>query len=639
MLAALLVACGEDATALPVETLRDPNTCMECHPQHVQQWSGSMHAYASDDPVFVAMNKRGQRETNGALGDFCVKCHAPMAVALGLTNGTDFDPAALPAEARGITCYFCHNVASVEDTHNNGLVLANDQTMRGGVANPIDSPAHFSKHDPLVDSDAAGNGSQLCGSCHDIVVPEHLNGVPGGVAVERTYQEWQGTFFATNPNPGIHLTCGDCHMISKTDIIADAPGLNVPSRTNGFHEHMWPAVDQALTAFPETTAQAAAIKRDLDGAIGLIGPIPLGSTSATGGICVTPVDGGTITVRIDGLGIGHKFPSGAAQDRRVWLELVAFDASNNIVFQSGVVPDGMDPEEIADPKLQIFWDQVFKADNTPAHFFWEIARNDASQLLHARARSTTSPPACACAPCRSKCCATSSAPAISTPRSSAAFRRSRSRARSGRGSDRWRCRRPAARCDRSSGRKADPEHDAIGARRRRHVERGLPQARHLEVHLRQLVLSGLGPRRHEDRLRRGVAVLDLVRRQLERRAGHRCARRVELEDPRVVELDPDRGRVDVDERHREHAVLAELGQPDREVIVDDVGAVDRLVVEVRRAVVAARAEAEHYQDRAAHDQLGMQKRNTTASLPPGEVTSSVVSHSPGIQKFTGESWY
>ena len=29
------------------------------------------------------MNKRGQRETNGALGTFCLKCHAPMAVALG----------------------------------------------------------------------------------------------------------------------------------------------------------------------------------------------------------------------------------------------------------------------------------------------------------------------------------------------------------------------------------------------------------------------------------------------------------------------------------------------------------------------------------------------------------------------------
>ena len=53
-----------------------------------------MHAYAADDPVFVAMNKRGQRETNGELGTFCVKCHAPMAVANGTiteANVANFD--------------------------------------------------------------------------------------------------------------------------------------------------------------------------------------------------------------------------------------------------------------------------------------------------------------------------------------------------------------------------------------------------------------------------------------------------------------------------------------------------------------------------------------------------------------------
>src|SRR5262249_12036387 len=125
---AALAACG-DAPALPIARLEGPQTCMEGHPKHYQHAPGSMHAYASEDPVFVAMNKRGQRETGGTLGAFCVQCHAPMAVKLGLTTGSDFDPAQLPAIAKGITCYFCHNVKAVTDTHNNGLVLALDQTM------------------------------------------------------------------------------------------------------------------------------------------------------------------------------------------------------------------------------------------------------------------------------------------------------------------------------------------------------------------------------------------------------------------------------------------------------------------------------------------------------------------------------
>src|SRR5689334_23995722 len=36
-----------------------------------------------------------------------------------------------PKTQRGVTCYFCHNIDSVTDTHNNPLHLANDNVMRG----------------------------------------------------------------------------------------------------------------------------------------------------------------------------------------------------------------------------------------------------------------------------------------------------------------------------------------------------------------------------------------------------------------------------------------------------------------------------------------------------------------------------
>jgi nitrate/TMAO reductase-like tetraheme cytochrome c subunit len=369
---AALGACGDPEPSLPIAELQDPATCNECHPKHFQQWSGSMHAYASDDPVFLAMNQRGQRETGGALGTFCIKCHAPMAVELGLSDGVDFDPALLPAAARGITCYFCHNVKEVIATHNNGLVVAHDQTMRGGLHDPVSSPAHRSAYDKRMDSDVSQ--SEICGSCHDVVTPR-------GVALERTYQEWQATIFA-DPDPARHLSCSACHMRSSTDVVADAPGLNVKSRANGFHEHMWPGIDQALTPFPEIEAQAAAIKRDLDPAIAIIGPAPLTSTVQPGGICLDPP--GTLTVRIDSIGTGHMWPSGAAQDRRAWLEVIAYssvsDDPDAIVFQSGVVPDRMDPEQLADPNLFGLWDRTFKDDGTPAHLFWEVARVD-SKLL------------------------------------------------------------------------------------------------------------------------------------------------------------------------------------------------------------------------------------------------------------------
>src|SRR3954462_9691081 len=33
-----------------LEQLKDPETCNQCHKRHYQDWVGSMHAYASDDP-------------------------------------------------------------------------------------------------------------------------------------------------------------------------------------------------------------------------------------------------------------------------------------------------------------------------------------------------------------------------------------------------------------------------------------------------------------------------------------------------------------------------------------------------------------------------------------------------------------
>jgi nitrate/TMAO reductase-like tetraheme cytochrome c subunit len=361
----ILAACG-DSPKLPVAELEDPARCMECHGQHYTEWSGSMHAYASQDPVFVAMNKRGQRETGNQLGTFCVQCHAPMAVALGLTDGTDFDPAQLPPAANGVTCYFCHDVKSVQADHNNGLQLALDDTMRGGVKDPTDSPAHHSKYDKLMDSYT--NQSTMCGSCHDVTTP-------AGAKLERTYAEWQTTVFTMNdPTSGVfELTCSGCHMQSDptTTIIADKPGLSVKSRPNSFHEHMWLGIDQALTAFPETDAQAAAIKRDLDGAVTIVGATPIGKHIGEGGICVLP--NGTITVRMDTRGTGHMWPSGAAQDRRAWLELTAYDSANAVVFSSGVVADGADPDPNTDPTLFGLWDRTFTDAGMPAHFFWEVS--------------------------------------------------------------------------------------------------------------------------------------------------------------------------------------------------------------------------------------------------------------------------
>ena len=351
-----VVACGEDTNYLSRQELLKPETCKSCHPNHFEQWAGSMHAYAADDPVFLAMNARGQEETNGELGDFCVSCHAPLAVRDGLTtDGLNLDD--VPQEYKGVTCYFCHTVASVDGQHNNPLVLADDNVMRGEISDPLDNGVHRAAYSPLHDRTTL-ESSDLCGACHDIVTP-------AGVHLERTFAEWKDSIFS-DPDPAKLLSCGRCHMKGETSgPIAVFPG--VVSRDP--KEHLFAGLDVAITDWPGKERQLVAIDDDLRSSVAVT-------------LCIVPNAGGhKITYRLDNVGAGHMVPSGAGQDRRMWAEIVA-TIGQDTVFETGVVPTGTAVSEVAKTDLRLWQIRDFakKEDGTEAHMFWDVASID-SQLL------------------------------------------------------------------------------------------------------------------------------------------------------------------------------------------------------------------------------------------------------------------
>ncbi|MCB9670127.1 MAG: hypothetical protein H6736_17285 [Alphaproteobacteria bacterium] len=352
-----------------LETLRDPEACAACHPVHVEQWRGSMHAYASTDPLFRALNARGQRETNGELGDFCVRCHAPLAVELGLTtDGLDLDD--VPEELQGVNCYFCHSVSAVDGTHNNPLQLTHDGVMRGGIADPVRNSFHASRYSPLLDRDDAAS-AQACGACHDIVAPS-------GAHIERTYLEWRESVYDRDDVAFQRLTCGNCHMEGDDRPVAELAGSTFPVRR--LHGHAWPAVDIALTDFPGRDVQRALVQDALDD---VINPQ----------LCVTvdPVGLETsIVADLENLAAGHAFPSGAAADRRVWVELVAYQGGEE-VWRTGHVEPGVAMDDTPDPDRWSFGDRHFDATGGLTHFFWEVETVASSLLPAPTAFSPTDP--------------------------------------------------------------------------------------------------------------------------------------------------------------------------------------------------------------------------------------------------------
>lgn len=329
--------------------LRDPQVCARCHPDHVRQWSGSMHAYAGEDPVFLALNARGQRETDGALGNFCVQCHAPSAVLAGDTiDGLNLGE--LPPHQKGVTCYFCHSVEDVRGQYNNPLDHVDDGAMRGGIADPVAKAPHGSLYSPLHDRESI-ESADMCGSCHDVVTPRN-------VALERTYREWRQSLYA-QPGRTTQLTCGQCHMPGS-----DAPASSeAGSPIRRVHDHSMPAVDVALTDFPERDAQRALVQGALDSAL-------------VAKLCVAPQAGGVeAVVSLDNAFAGHSFTSGAAHNRRAWVEVVAYSGGQPI-YQSGVIPPDQAVVPSADPDLWLIREDAFDQGGLKTYMFWEIQRSE-----------------------------------------------------------------------------------------------------------------------------------------------------------------------------------------------------------------------------------------------------------------------
>ena len=353
---ALFAGCGQDKAEEPVAKLtlgelQNPQSCAGCHPDHYREWSGSMHAYAGVDPVFLALNKRMQRETNGALGTFCVQCHAPVAVQTGATkdglNLSSLDPKLL-----GVNCYFCHNSDFFGGAlHNNPLKLADDGVMRGGFPNPVPNTAHEAQYSKSADqhNDAS---PIFCGSCHDIVNPKSAH-------IERTFEEWKKSHTATEDRK----SCGACHMPERTGLAAQAPGVLVRK----VHDHSMPGVDLALTAFPELEPQRLGVQKILDDAI-------------SAKLCVTADAAGVqVEVTLRSEKVGHSFPSGSAQDRRSWVELEGTRAGA-VAFTSGQIPERKAVSASADSQILLLRDYHYDVDDHETHLFWNTTRFKSVQL-------------------------------------------------------------------------------------------------------------------------------------------------------------------------------------------------------------------------------------------------------------------
>ncbi|MCX4028927.1 hypothetical protein H0A36_05665 [Endozoicomonas sp. SM1973] len=200
--------------------------CGACHPKQYREWSVSPHAYAQLSPIFNAMHATTVKLTNGTTGDFCIRCHTPVGMAMEEPIFIE-NKYRHPISREGVTCVACHRVNQAYGKFSGRINL-----VEGDLTKPVSGPRAsenkgFEKllKDPEVglttEFQAPGievHGKiepffdlvkpQFCGTCHDVNSMTQLR-------LEEAYSEYRAS-----PAAKKGISCQDCHMGKEPGVAA-----------------------------------------------------------------------------------------------------------------------------------------------------------------------------------------------------------------------------------------------------------------------------------------------------------------------------------------------------------------------------------------------------------------------------------
>ncbi len=372
--------------------LETPNKCDNCHGGYDKavepafNWRGSMMAQAMRDPLYFASVAIANQDAPDS-GDLCIRCHAPDGWLNGRSIPTD-GSALNNNDFQGVQCDFCHKLVKPSSLGVNPFegdldylreTYESDQEYLGKltIIPPQSGNGMYVAHDanakrgPFVDAQAKHkmnyspfhSESDLCATCHDVSNPAFVKTTENAdgtfnyepnlfdtpsesfetymmFPVERTYSEWKMSAF--NSADGVSGTglggnkenvssCQDCHM-------RDVSGYGANKRNIPFR-HNLPLHDMTggNTFVPLLVAQLYPDEVDQEALLeGIERAKFMLENAAIMEVIPDEVEGGYngATVKITN-NTGHKLPSGYPEGRRIWINIIAYDSNDNIVFESG----------------------------------------------------------------------------------------------------------------------------------------------------------------------------------------------------------------------------------------------------------------------------------------------------------------
>jgi len=354
-------------------TLFHPDDCSGCHGDYDNavephfNWSGSMKAHASRDPLFrAAMAVSNQYVPDS--GDLCLRCHTSRGWMAGRSVPTDGSRLETD-DLTGMFCGQCHRMVDPIYTGGNpsvdpSIIATLDDAPTGfGNGMYVLDPDGEHRRGPFDDADRAHpihaspfhEEAALCGTCHDVSNPVFENDgsgnfLPNGfdspttdfgkgnlMPLERTYSEWLNSDYNSPggvyaPQFGGNLsnvsTCQDCHMRDVTGIGGTVRGSPPITRD-----------DLPLHDFTGGSTWLPGLLEDLY-------PDEVDDTAMQAGILrarymlqnaatVSAVQNGVLLEVTVTNETGHKLPTGYPEGRRLWLNVRFYDGGPTLLSESG----------------------------------------------------------------------------------------------------------------------------------------------------------------------------------------------------------------------------------------------------------------------------------------------------------------
>lgn len=359
-----------------------------CHEQITAEWEVSAHRYAAEDPFFRAVQVAMANEKGAASTRYCAGCHDPISLFAGTKDLHSDELTNKMGLTEGVSCISCHSITQIDERGNADYKIEPPvrymfELHEGDVAKWISDfliRAYPQQHINSFDR-SLFKSSEYCSSCHKQFIDEQINQV-GWVQLQNQYDPWRESHWFTEGNPISTIECRECHM-PLVDSYDPSSGDHMDynrSPDDGKHRsHRFLGSNQfvpKVLGLPGADEHVMKIEQWLRGEYEIpeiddkweSGPaIPV--------ILVTPdsVNAGNelqMDILITNSKAGHDFPTGPLDIIQSWIEIIAKDQNDRILFSSGT----LDEDYFIEPGSFIFRAEPVDQYGNPIdrHNLWDM---------------------------------------------------------------------------------------------------------------------------------------------------------------------------------------------------------------------------------------------------------------------------